>query len=65
MTFTYPELKKCAEREVMMRERVYGKRVEAGTMNQEDADREIAMMKEIEDILEYLSQPRLKLEFDA
>jgi hypothetical protein len=62
MTFTYPELQKCAQRELRMREKVYAKRIEAGTMSQEEADREIGMMKEIEEILEYLSQPQLRLD---
>lgn len=62
MKYTYPELQKCVERELGFRKFVYPKRIEAGKMSQEQADREIAMMKEIEEILEYLAQPQLRLD---
>lgn len=40
-----------AEREIGMREQVYLRRVEAGAMSREDADRKIERMKAIRDTL--------------
>lgn len=41
------EKKHCVERELALRGRVYPRRVEAGAMTQEKADREIAVMEAI------------------
>jgi hypothetical protein len=46
-TFTLTALAREAEREVLMREQVFPNRVAAGRMRQADADRRIAMMREI------------------
>jgi len=46
-TFGIVELAVEAEREVRMREHVFGKRVAAGTMRAADAERKIALMREI------------------
>lgn len=54
MRFTAAEKRKCAEREVEMRKRVYGERVLAGRMSSGEAERETAMMQEI--ATDYLDQ---------
>jgi hypothetical protein len=38
---------RCIERELILRYRVYPKRIESGKMTQRQADREIAIMEEI------------------
>lgn len=45
--FSFEDLIKCVEREIAMRERVYPSRVATAKMTQGQADREIAMMKDI------------------
>jgi len=50
-TYTFEELAQCAEREVAIRKRVYPNRVETNRMNILAADREIAMMIRIAEIL--------------
>ena len=47
MAFTNEQKAKCAAREAAMRKNVYRKFVERGTMAQEDADYELAVMQEI------------------
>ena len=47
MKFTYRELKKCAEREVALRKRVYAKRGKSSPKDQA----EIEMMEEIAQLL--------------
>lgn len=44
---TDDEKRRCAEREVKMRKRVYPRWVEQGRMTQEKADEEIALMEAI------------------
>ena len=46
--FTLDDLARCAAREVRQRRRVYPRLVGRGTMTTAEADREIAMMAEIE-----------------
>jgi hypothetical protein len=46
--FTNLELADCAKREVGLRRIVYPKRVMLGALRQDKADREIAMMAQIE-----------------
>lgn len=46
--FTPAELRDCAHREVTQRRRVYARFVEQGKWTQARADREIAMMMQIE-----------------
>jgi hypothetical protein len=43
----HDEMIACAEREVRMRRRVYPSRVANGSMSQEKANREIAVMEQI------------------
>lgn len=45
--FSFDDLQQCAERELRMRKRVYGRWVSEGRIKQAWADREIAMMEEI------------------
>jgi hypothetical protein len=45
--FSNADKAKEADREVKMREHVFGKRVAAGSMRPQDADRKIAIMREI------------------
>lgn len=47
MMFSEQEKAECAKREVKMRERVYPRWVQQGKMTQQQADLEIAMMREI------------------
>jgi len=47
MTFTSKEKLECAEREVMMRRKVYPRWIEQKKMKQETADRQIAIMDAI------------------
>ena len=47
MAFTNKQKAKCAAREAALRKNVYRKFVERGTMAQEDADYELAVMQEI------------------
>ena len=61
MTFTLEELRVCAEREVKQRQRVYARLVEKGSMTPVKAEREIAMMQAIVEILKPLEQPELPL----
>jgi hypothetical protein len=49
--YTWEELAQCAEREVGIRKRVYPNRVDTNRMNILAADREIAMMIRIAEIL--------------
>jgi hypothetical protein len=55
--FTAEQLAKCAEREVVQRKNVYGRRVDAGKMTAAQANREIDMMQTI--------ATRLRKEADA
>lgn len=48
-----------AEREIRMRNRVYPGLVSRGKMTQEDADRQIGLMREIVDVLTNIVQPPL------
>jgi uncharacterized membrane protein len=57
--FTIDELVACARREVAQRHRVYGRLVAFEKMTQEEAEREIALMKAIRENLEDQQQPRL------
>jgi hypothetical protein len=47
MEFTAQDLAECAHREVAQRLRVYPRMVERGTMRMAEADRQIAMMRQI------------------
>jgi hypothetical protein len=49
MTFSVSDKRKCAERELVMRLRVYERHVAAGKMKPEVAAREIRLMREIAD----------------
>jgi hypothetical protein len=60
MTFSNKLKRQCAQREVQMRIQVYGRRVKAGTMNQQDADHQIAVMKAIVDDYRALEAAELK-----
>lgn len=54
--FTGEQLRRCAERELCLRRRVYPGRVERGRMTQDKANREIAMMEAIIDYLRELER---------
>ena len=45
--FTATDKRKCAERELVLRLRVYERHVERGKMKKEVAEREIRLMREI------------------
>lgn len=47
MTFTAKEKREAAERELKLRRRVYAWQVQKGSMKRAEADREIALMREI------------------
>lgn len=51
---TIDEMISSVEREIKMRRRVYPRRVESGKMRQDQSDREILLMEDIKQILEYL-----------
>lgn len=55
--FSRDRLAECAEREVKQRVRVYPRLVAERRMTQEMADREIAMMKAIVEILRMVPSP--------
>jgi hypothetical protein len=57
--FSIDQLHVCARREVAQRKRVYPRLVRTGSMTQETADRELAMMQAIAEFLERQSQPKL------
>lgn len=57
--FTFEQLRRCADREVGFRTRVYGRKVTRGEMTREAADKEIAMMKTISEILRTQEQAAL------
>ena len=57
--FSIDDLVACARRELGHRKRVYRRLVAEGRMEQEDAEREIAMMGAIRENLEAQQQPRL------
>lgn len=60
MPFTPEEKRKSVEREIAYRRYVYSRRVEAGKMRRETADREIAIFEEIaEDYRRQEQQERL------
>ncbi len=60
MPFTADEKLKCLEREIKLRTWVYPKRVAGRLMTKEQADREIAIMREIaEDIRQQQETQRL------
>lgn len=60
MIITIEHKLKCIQRELMMRRRVYTRRVADGMMNQADAEREIQIMLAIEqDYLEHVEKERL------
>jgi hypothetical protein len=48
-SFTVTDKRKCAERELILRLRVYERHVERGKMKREVAEREIKLMREIAD----------------
>lgn len=50
-----------AEREIRMRNRVYPSMVARGKKTQEDADRQIGLMREIVDVIKNITQPALPL----
>ena len=54
--FPLPDLAACAEREVRKRRHVYPNRILTGRMSQRFADRQIAMMEAIGEILRALSK---------
>lgn len=53
---TFTALRRCCERELALRERVYPKRVADGRMTQEKADLEITLMKGCVEIFTKLEQ---------
>lgn len=57
--FTVNELVRCARREVAYRKRVYPRLVEQGTLEAKEAEREIALMSAIAELLESKVQPKL------
>ena len=57
--FSFDQLAACARREVAQRRSVYRRLVATDRMSQETADREIAMMQAIADLLETQTQPKL------
>lgn len=58
--FTTEQLAKCARREVALRRQVYRYRVDQGKITQAEADKEIAMMREIAIVLEDMAEgPKL------
>jgi hypothetical protein len=56
MSYSLEEKRKCAEREVKLRRRVYRNRVLTGRMTQAFADREIAIMEAIAEDYRALAQ---------
>lgn len=54
--FTTEALAKCARREVALRRQVYRYRVDQGKITQAEADKEIAMMREIAIMLETMAK---------
>jgi hypothetical protein len=54
--FSYADLRKCAEREVAQRRRVYARLVEKGRMTPPQAGRETAMMERIAELLADLAK---------
>lgn len=59
--YTFEQLRRCVEREVGFRKRVYGKQVTNGRMTQEKADTEVAMMQAIAEHLKTQEQGSLNL----
>jgi hypothetical protein len=57
--FTFEEKMICVRREITFRRRVYARKVQEGTMSQQAADREIALMISILRDLETLSEGTL------
>jgi len=57
--FSVDQLCLCAKREVAQRKRVYRRLVSQGTMTEQSAEREIAMMQAIADYFEDQTQPKL------
>jgi hypothetical protein len=53
--YTLPDLIKCVTRELSMRERVYGRKVDQGNMSQHAKDKEINQMTDVHNILKGLS----------
>jgi hypothetical protein len=53
--FTYGDLATCAERETNMRRQVYRNRILTRRMTQQQANREIDMMREIGEVLRSLA----------
>jgi len=51
----YEDLKRCAYRELLMREKVYGRWVNDGKMRADTADKEIRLMKQIVYVLSTLA----------
>lgn len=49
----------CVKREIGMRERVYPGRIERGAMKSEQAEREIATMRDVLETLEQLQRDRM------
>jgi hypothetical protein len=59
MTYTTKELADCLRREIAMRRRVYGRRVSEGTMDPDQAAKEVAMMLAVLEIIQSQEQPKL------
>jgi hypothetical protein len=57
--FSIDELAACARREVAQRKKVYPRLVRASKMESDEAQRQIAMMEAITDLLESQQQPKL------
>lgn len=57
--FSIDELCACARREVAQRKKVYPRLVRSDRMDAEEAQRQIAMMEAITDLLESQQQPKL------
>lgn len=58
MTFTQEQKRRCIEREIKQRERVYPRLVLAGKISQAFADEQLAIMRAILD--DYPEQPPLQ-----
>lgn len=60
-TFKAMELAECARRELVQRQRVYPRLIASGRMSEMEAERQLAMMREILRILRERAQPGLGL----
>ena len=59
MRFRYEELAHCAKRELALRKRVYPRLIEEGKLTRADAERELALMSDIQEYFETQRQPKL------